>query len=124
MLQGCGGDLAALPQRYTAARLADAQALLWLDSQMSALAGRGGRSAELKASVVARLLLHKATGGWSRPHGFVLLKDGSLPYGEARRQVERDVAAARLLTTGAGLAVVAALAAKAVAAGAARLAGS
>jgi kynurenine 3-monooxygenase len=109
-----GGDLAALPAAYTAARLDDAQALLWLDTAMSALAGRGGDSAAFKASVVARLALGKVTGGWVRPHAFLLLKDGSLPYAEARRQVERDAAAAKVVTTGAGLTLLAAAAAGAL----------
>ncbi|KAL4858184.1 Acylamino-acid-releasing enzyme 1 [Chlorella vulgaris] len=113
-LQRVGGDLAALPAAYTAARLDDAQALLWLDTAMSALAGRGGDSAAFKASVVARLVLGKVTGGWVRPHAFLLLKDGSLPYAEARRQVERDAAAAKVVTTGAGLTLLAAAAAGAL----------
>ena len=107
-LEACGGDLAALPERYTAARLEDAHALQWMDRAMSALAGRGGAAAALKASLVARVILSKATGGWVRPHAFVLLKDGSLPYGEAARQVRRDAAVAKLVATGLGVALVAA----------------
>ncbi|EFN55569.1 hypothetical protein CHLNCDRAFT_134054 [Chlorella variabilis] len=107
-LEACGGDLAALPERYTAARLEDAHALQWMDRAMSALVGRGGAAAALKASLVARVILSKATGGWVRPHALVLLKDGSLPYGEAARQVRRDAAVAKLVATGLGVALVAA----------------
>lgn len=114
VLEACDGDLSALPPRYTAARLEDARALLWLDSAMSALVGRGPQSAALKASVVARLLLHKASGGWVAQHGFVQFKDGTLPYAEARRQVERDMAAATVVTAGAGLALAAAAAVQAM----------
>lgn len=104
-LEACGGDLAALPAAYTAARLDDSRALLWLDAALSSVAGRatlpdglaGGPPPNPRANklaVVTRVLLHKVTRGWVRPHALILLKDGSLPYAEARRLVQRDAALA------------------------------
>jgi hypothetical protein len=78
------------------------------------MAGRGGDGAAYKLCVAVRMLLGKATGGWVRPHAFVALKDGSLPYAEARRAAERDAALARVLTTGAGVTLVAGAAATAL----------
>ncbi len=113
-LERIGGDLAALPPAFTQARLQDAHSLQWLDRAMSAMAGRGGDGAAHKLSVAARMLLSKATGGWVQPHAFVGLKDGSLTYTEARRAAERDAAAARVVTTGAGLTLAAGAAATAL----------
>ena len=126
-----GGDLAAAPQQYTALRLEDVRALLWLDGALSGVAGRsaggcGGSDAgrgprAARAAVVARVALGALTRGWVRPHALVRLKDGGLPYAEARRAVERDAALVRVVTTGAGLTVVAGAAGALLAAGAARL---
>ncbi|KAL4430832.1 hypothetical protein ABPG75_006088 [Micractinium tetrahymenae] len=115
-LEACGGDLAALPAAYTAARLEDARALLWLDGALSAVAGRAAVPAGLgagpppspranKLAVVARVLLSKLTRGWVRPHALILLKDGSLPYAEARCRVERDAALAGAASSLGALAV-------------------
>lgn len=111
VVEAVGGDLAAVPAAYTAARLADVQALLWLDGALSGVAGRAGGDGPdpraTHAAVVARVLLGKLTGGWVRPHALVRLKDGGLPYVKARRAVERDAALARAaalaLVAGAGV---------------------
>lgn len=126
-VEAAGGDLAAVPEQYTAARLEDAQALLWLDSALSGVAGRSGGEGPdpraTRAAVVARVALGALTRGLVRPHALIRLKDGGLPYAEARRAVERDAAVARVVTTGAGLSVVAGAAGALLAAGAARLRG-
>ncbi|PSC70364.1 kynurenine 3-monooxygenase isoform A [Micractinium conductrix] len=112
-LRAVGGDLEALPAAYTAARKPDADALLWLDGALSSVAGRGGPdTAAIKAAVTARVILNKLSAGWVRPPALLLLKDGTLPYGVARRQVERETAVAKamgaggLAAAGAGLAAL------------------
>ncbi len=131
-LEACGGDLAALPAAFTAARLADARALLWLDAALSTVAGRAAPVSGLacgrppspranKLAVVSRVILSRLTRGWVRPHALILLKDGSLPYAEARRRVERDAAIAdaaaswgALAAAGAAVAVVLSVALRAL----------
>lgn len=119
-LEACGGDLAALPAAYTAARLKDARSLLWLDTALNAMADRealpGGLSygpppsaRANRLAILARVLLSRVTRGWVRPHALILVKDGSLPYAEARRQVERDAAIAGAATSWGALAAAGAV---------------
>lgn len=115
-VQAVAGDLTVAPEAYTAARLADVQALLWLDAALSGVAGRGGGGGAdgqpdpraTRAAAVARGVLGALTRGWVRPHALVRLKDGGLPYAEARRAVQRDAQLVGLLTAGARLGAVAA----------------
>lgn len=101
------GNLATLPERFTAARLEDAHALLWLDGTASARGGtsRWGRAHPLAlsslASALVRSALTRATGGWVAPPAAAELQRGAVPYSTIRRQIQRDAALCAVLATGA-----------------------
>lgn len=96
LLESAGEDLASVPAAFTAARLPDARALLWLDSNASERNGtsRWGRLHPLAvasgASMLYRSLLTKATGGWVRPNALAVMNDLGRPYREVQAQVWRD----------------------------------
>ncbi|KAL4425220.1 hypothetical protein ABPG75_009236 [Micractinium tetrahymenae] len=100
------GDLASLPQRFTAARLEDAHALLWLDSSADAREGtsRWGLAHPLAfstvASTLARSLLTKLTGGGVAPAAWVALLLGTRPCSELKRQVQWDATLCAALAAG------------------------
>ena len=82
LLDASGGDLAALPAAFTAARRDDAAALLWLDTHASERNGNGawGRLHPLAiasgAAMAGRVALRKvAPEGWVAPPAIITLND-------------------------------------------------
>ncbi len=96
LLEQAGDDLASVPAAFTAARLPDARALLWLDGNAAERNGTSswGRLHPLAvasgASMLYRSLLSKATGGWVRPGAQIAMNDLALSYREVQAQVQRD----------------------------------
>eukprot|EP00887_Chlorella_sp_A99_P000642 scaffold5.g642.t1 len=111
LLEAGGGDLATLPERYTAVRLPDVAALLALDGGAGARMGQCLRWGQLHpaalsalAASLARRKLSMATRGWVRPPALVLSDYSATPFREVEAMVRRDDAVA------AGLAAAAAAA--------------
>lgn len=96
LLERAGPDLAGVPAAFTAARLPDARALLWLDATAAARGGtsRWGRLHPLAvtsgASMLWRAALSKATGGWVLPGAQAAMNDLALPYRQVQAQIRRD----------------------------------
>ncbi|KAL4425223.1 hypothetical protein ABPG75_009239 [Micractinium tetrahymenae] len=108
------GDLASLPQRFTAARLEDAHALLWLDGTTRERGGtsRWGLAHPLAlsnvVSTLVRSVLTKATGGWVAPPALVTQQRGTMSYSALKRQIQRDAALCAVLAAGSVAALAAA----------------
>ncbi|KAL4420770.1 hypothetical protein ABPG75_010426 [Micractinium tetrahymenae] len=106
LLAESGGDVSSLPERFTAARLADAHALLWLDGNSSSRNGTARWAAAnpwalaQTASMLCRGMLSRASGGWVAPHAPTEMNNTCLPYSQVKAQVVRDglLAAAAALT--------------------------
>lgn len=88
--------LARLPAAFSAARLVDARALLFLDGEFTRRMGAGSKpwsfpSLALRVGTVARLLLHRASFGrvalpiWMRLQGTQIV-----PYRHLAAQMRRD----------------------------------
>lgn len=97
LLTDNGGDLEALPAAFTAARQADAEALLWLDGTAparngTAAAGRLHPAAVAStAAMLGRLLLRKvAPTGWVDPPAMMIMNESCAPYSAVKRQIQRD----------------------------------
>ena len=88
--------LERLPAAFTAARMADAQALLYLDGEFPRRVGATARpwslpSLALRISTVARLLLHRATGGRVAKPAWMRLQSARIvPYRQIAMQLRRD----------------------------------
>lgn len=92
MLDEPGASLDDAPERFTAARLPDAAALLWLDADATT---RGAASVAARlvlrsASMAGRGALSRATGGWVRPDAQQLMNGGDASYSEVKAQMQRD----------------------------------
>jgi kynurenine 3-monooxygenase len=122
LLESAGSDtlacLDSLPERFTAARLADAQALTWLDCTAPQRAGTSTWGAAHPAamgsmlSMAGRSLLRKATGGrWVAPPYLVAMNEQGLPYSKVKAAIQRDnallAAAGLAAAVGAAVAVAA-----------------
>lgn len=120
LLDRCGADLAALPAAFTAARLGECRAILWLDDTASARAGNSalGRlhphALTQGAALLVRAALGAATRGWVGPAAVVAMNETCLPYSRVQAQMRRD----GLLAGTAGLLLTLLLAALACAAAA------
>lgn len=108
LLDRSGGDLSALPAAFTAARLDECRAILWLDDTAGARTGNTalGRlhphALAQGAAMLARTALGAATRGWVGPAAVVAMNKSSLPYSRVRAQMRRDgllAATAGLLLT-------------------------
>lgn len=100
LLDRHGADLAALPPAFTAARLAESEAILWLDGTASA---RGGSTALGRlhphaltqgCAMIARSLLGAATGGRVGPAAMIVMNETCTPYSSVQAQMRRDAALA------------------------------
>jgi hypothetical protein len=124
LLESGGSDTPAcldtLPERFTAAHLADAQALCWLDRTAPQRAGTSTWGAAHPAALgnmlglVGRSLLRKATSGrWVAPPYLVAMNEQGLPYSQVKAAIQRDnallVAAGLAAAVGAAVAVAACL---------------
>ena len=116
LLDTTDDDLAGLPERFTAARQADARALVALDhavyDRYSASPSLRPTVVAAKLAVAARMVGNKLLGdAWVAKPAFIRLMQGGAPYTQLLHDMRRDEL---VVSTTAALAAAAAVAAAAL----------